>query len=263
MNSLAALADPTRRRIVEALARGPLASGEIAGRFAVSAPAISQHLKTLRAAKLVRVRREAQRRIYELDKEGIDALAVWVDELRQFWSTRFDALDAALRKPVSPAAPAKSGKRLLPGPMDRVWAHLTDTKLLPAWFGKDSHIEPRQGGEVRLSGGHIRGTVTQWQPPHKLIYTWNVFKDGDGPEAVSAYPESYPTFELAACGKDVVLSFTHFPILDRFIPQNAMGWHTMLDMLEATLRGEKVEDRAVYSRKNAAVYGVDLNKLAR
>lgn len=98
MNGFAALADPTRRRIIETLARGPLSSGEIAGRFDISAPAISQHLKALRAAKLVRVRVEAQWRIYELDKEGVDELASWVDGLRHFWTDKLDALDASMRK---------------------------------------------------------------------------------------------------------------------------------------------------------------------
>lgn len=151
----------------------------------------------------------------------------------------------------------------LPGPVERVWSHLTDTSLMPVWFGSDSVIEPHQGGVVRLLGGHIRGIVTQWQPPRKLVYTWNVFNPDDLPDAVSAYPESYPTFELETRGDDVVLSFTHFPVLERFVPQNAMGWHTMLDILAATLRGEKVEDRAVYAKKNAGLYGVDLGNLAR
>lgn len=82
MNSFAALADPTRRQIIEALAQGPLSSGEIAGRFEISAPAISQHLKALRVARLVRVRVEAQWRIYELDKDGVDNLVAWVNELK-------------------------------------------------------------------------------------------------------------------------------------------------------------------------------------
>ena len=60
-------------------------------------------------------------------------------------------------------------RRVLPRPIERVWAHLTDTRLLPSWFGEDGRIEPRQGGAVRLAGGHIRGMVTQWQPPKKLI----------------------------------------------------------------------------------------------
>ena len=154
-------------------------------------------------------------------------------------------------------------KRLLPGPIDKVWAHLTDTSLLPTWFGEDSSIEPRRGGTVRLLGGHIRGTVTQWQPPHKLIYTWNVFGPEDGPDAVSTYPESYPTFELETQGDRVALTFRHFPILERFIPQNAMGWHVMLDILETSLHGKQPEDRSVYARSAAAFYGVDLNNLQR
>src|SRR5215475_9867307 len=98
MESFAALADPTRRRIVESLAAGPLSSGEIAGRFKITAPAISQHLKTLKAARLVRVRAEAQRRIYELDPDGIDEVAGWVEHIKRYWAGRLDRLDAALKE---------------------------------------------------------------------------------------------------------------------------------------------------------------------
>ena len=97
METLDALADPTRRHIIETLARGPRSSGEIAGLFAISAPAVSQHLKRLQKARLVRVRAEAQRRIYELDRQGVDELEQWVTGLRQFWADKFDALDSALR----------------------------------------------------------------------------------------------------------------------------------------------------------------------
>jgi uncharacterized protein YndB with AHSA1/START domain len=153
--------------------------------------------------------------------------------------------------------------RTLPGPIEKVWAHLTEPALLPGWFGADSSIAPRAGGTVRLMGGHIRGVVTQWQPPKRLVYTWNVFGPDDPADAVSAYPESYPTFELDARGGDVLLTFTHFPVVERFIAQNAMGWHTMLDILDATLRGETVPTRPATMTKNAALYGVDLNNLAR
>jgi DNA-binding transcriptional ArsR family regulator len=98
MDSLTALADPTRRRIVEALAAGPLSSGEIARRFTVSPPAISQHLAVLKGARLVRSRAQAQRRIYELDREGVDEVAAWVGQLKAFWAPRFDRLEAQLRK---------------------------------------------------------------------------------------------------------------------------------------------------------------------
>ena len=71
MDSLTALADPTRRQIVEMLSRGERASGDIAARFEISAPAISQHLKVLREARLVQVRVEAQRRLYAIDPDGL------------------------------------------------------------------------------------------------------------------------------------------------------------------------------------------------
>ena len=98
MRSLNVLADPTRQRIVEMLAMGALSSGEIARRFDVSAPAISQHLKTLRDAKLVRVRAQAQMRFYELDREGVEELADWITRIRSFWSAKLDALEQELRK---------------------------------------------------------------------------------------------------------------------------------------------------------------------
>ncbi|MCP5412521.1 MAG: winged helix-turn-helix transcriptional regulator [Alphaproteobacteria bacterium] len=95
--ALAALADPTRQRIVEMLAAGPLPAGDIAGRFKLSPPAISQHLKTLKEARLVTVRPVAQKRIYELNPEGVDELAQWVTRIRAFWNPKLDALEAALK----------------------------------------------------------------------------------------------------------------------------------------------------------------------
>jgi uncharacterized protein YndB with AHSA1/START domain len=159
--------------------------------------------------------------------------------------------------------PCVTFTRTLPGPIERVWSFIAEAKHLPAWFGADSSIEPRVGGAVRLMGGHVRGVVTQWQPPAKLVYTWNVFGPDDAPDAVSAHPESYPTFELVAKDGQVTLTFTHFPVLQRFVPQNAMGWHTFLDMLDASLHGEAVLERGAYMKKNAKLYGVDLDKLAR
>jgi DNA-binding transcriptional ArsR family regulator len=98
VDSFIALADPTRRRIVEALAAGPLSSGQIAARFPISAPAVSQHLKALKSAGLVRVRSEAQRRIYEIDPDGIEAVAGWADGIRRFWSARLAGLEAELSR---------------------------------------------------------------------------------------------------------------------------------------------------------------------
>ena len=100
MDALAALADPTRRRIVELLARGERSAGDLVDQFDVSGPAISQHLKALREAGLVQVRADAQRRIYALDPAGLAEIDAWLESVRGFWNPRLDALERELRKPT-------------------------------------------------------------------------------------------------------------------------------------------------------------------
>ena len=90
-NALAALADPTRRRVFEQLRSGPKPVGRIAGVMPVSRPAVSQHLKVLREAGLVSERRDGTRRIYEIDRKGLGALRHWLD---QFWDEALDAFRA-------------------------------------------------------------------------------------------------------------------------------------------------------------------------
>ncbi|MCI0394983.1 MAG: metalloregulator ArsR/SmtB family transcription factor [Chloroflexi bacterium] len=99
MDTFAALADPTRRKIMELLARyGQLAATEISEQFPVSAQAISQHLKILREAKLVQVEKRAQQRIYRINPEAMLELEAWARQLRQLWNQRFDALDRILQQ---------------------------------------------------------------------------------------------------------------------------------------------------------------------
>lgn len=102
MNPMEALADPTRRRIVEILSEGELSAGAICSRFEMSAPAISQHLKVLRQAQLVTVRAEGQRRIHGLDPAGIREIEVWLNHMKRFWNRSLDALEAELRKSEEP-----------------------------------------------------------------------------------------------------------------------------------------------------------------
>lgn len=87
METFTALADPTRRHIVEMLSAGELSAGEISRRFEMSAPAVSQHLKALKAAHLVRVRIDAQRRIYALDPAGLAEVDAWLQRVRRFWGS--------------------------------------------------------------------------------------------------------------------------------------------------------------------------------
>ena len=99
MDAFLALADPTRRRIIESLADGEAPFGDLAGQFAMSRPAVSQHLKVLREAGLVAVRKDAQRRIYRLNPEGLDELDRWLGKVKRFWGPRLDDLERALEEP--------------------------------------------------------------------------------------------------------------------------------------------------------------------
>lgn len=98
MDRFVALADPTRRRIVELLGSGEQAAGAIGANFQVSPPAISQHLRTLREAGLVRVRSDGQRRLYSLDPAGFAEMHAWFETMRRFWSGSLDALERELSK---------------------------------------------------------------------------------------------------------------------------------------------------------------------
>jgi DNA-binding transcriptional ArsR family regulator len=94
-NALAALADPTRRRVFERLKSGPRPVGAIARGMPVSRPAVSQHLKALKEAGLVADRPEGTRRIYFIDPHGLGALRKWLD---QFWDEALAAFQAEVEK---------------------------------------------------------------------------------------------------------------------------------------------------------------------
>ena len=91
-NQFAALADPTRATIVETLAVRPMAVGELAALLPVTRPAVSQHLKVLKEAKLVRVSAEGTRRIYAIDPAGLGQIRAWLD---RFWDRSLAAFAAA------------------------------------------------------------------------------------------------------------------------------------------------------------------------
>ena len=98
MEALAALADPVRRELVDLLTRGELAAGELAGRFPVSRPAISRHLRVLREAGLVTARAEGRRRLYALDPRPLREIDDWLEPYRDLWAQRFDALDTEIAR---------------------------------------------------------------------------------------------------------------------------------------------------------------------
>ncbi len=89
-----ALADPTRRAVLDLLRRGSQPAGQIASAFPVSRPAISKHLRLLRRAHLVREHREGRNRVYQLNPEPLRAVDSWIEQYRVFWTANLNSLKA-------------------------------------------------------------------------------------------------------------------------------------------------------------------------
>ena len=89
---LRALADESRRTVLEALAEGPATAGELAALLPIARPGVSRHLRVLREAGLVDVRRQAQRRIYSLRPQPLAEVDDWLGRYRALWEQRLDAL---------------------------------------------------------------------------------------------------------------------------------------------------------------------------
>jgi DNA-binding transcriptional ArsR family regulator len=114
-----ALADPTRRRILELLAAGERSAGELAAEFAISRPGVSRHLRVLRESGLVRSRGEGQRRLYSVDPAPLAEVQEWLTRYREFWAQRLDALDTEVwrgRRAAGPGAGPGGGAAAVPAP---------------------------------------------------------------------------------------------------------------------------------------------------
>jgi DNA-binding transcriptional ArsR family regulator len=103
--TFAALADPTRRRVVELLRKKPRRAGELAAAFKMSPPAMSRHLRVLRRTNLVQedsLEDDARVRLYRLRREQFAALRGWLDEVEAFWAEQLDAFKAHAERTRKP-----------------------------------------------------------------------------------------------------------------------------------------------------------------
>ena len=112
-DTLVALADETRRSILKQLASGEARVTEIAAPFDISLNSVSKHIRLLERAGLVRRRIAGRDHFLALDPKPFDELSQWMLRTREFWNTRLDVLEAALRADDAVAAAAKSSKRTL------------------------------------------------------------------------------------------------------------------------------------------------------
>lgn len=103
MDAFEAIADPTRRGVLELLRQQERAAGELGEAFPqLTQPAMSRHLRILREAGLVNVRRDEQRRVYSLRPEGLAELDSWIAKYRPFWAVKLDALERHLDSKARP-----------------------------------------------------------------------------------------------------------------------------------------------------------------
>jgi DNA-binding transcriptional ArsR family regulator len=96
--ALRALADESRRTMLETMARGPVTAGELAALLPIARPGVSRHLRVLREAGLVDVRQEAQRRIYSLRPQPLAEIDQWLGQYRALWESRLDALQTEIAR---------------------------------------------------------------------------------------------------------------------------------------------------------------------
>jgi DNA-binding transcriptional ArsR family regulator len=108
-----ALADPTRRAVLDLLRQGHQPAGQIANAFPVSRPAISKHLRLLRRARLVREHRVGRHRVYRLDPEPLRSVDHWLNDYRLFWSGKLAGLKSFLESPdhATPVSHRKQSKQ--------------------------------------------------------------------------------------------------------------------------------------------------------
>lgn len=107
-----ALADPTRRAVLDLLRRGSLPAGQIAREFPLSRPAISKHLRLLRRARLVRAHRTGRQRIFELNPEPLKSVDAWLSHYRVFWQSQLANLKNFVE---AEHAKETSGRRIVAG----------------------------------------------------------------------------------------------------------------------------------------------------
>lgn len=188
--ALNALGDPTRRAIFERLADHPSAVGELARAFPVSRPAVSQHLKALKDAGLVVDRPDGNRRIYQVDPDGVAALREYLD---QFWSRSLAAFKQAVEEPKKEismsAGTVDTAVRSwveVGAPVDRAFRVFTEQ--IGTWWDPTHHLlegelaemvfEPFAGGNVYDRG--VDGSECRWahvlayEPPHRFVISWDV-----------------------------------------------------------------------------------------
>ncbi len=265
MNIFYALSDPTRRKILELLAsQGQLTATQIYGQFEISPPAISQHLKVLRQAGLVKMEKRAQQHIYQINPQAVLSVEDWSKHLMQQWNQRLDKLDEVLsveKKKIAETGRNKKMekelviKRTFDAPRELVFKAWTNSKLVSQWFSPTGFTNPiaeidgRLGGKLYIvmhgpSGTDydydmpIRGTFTEYDPPRRLVFTNQGIFDEHGKPQLDTICEV--TFTELGDKTEMTLHITLVkvtPSAEAAWGGAEQGWNQTLDKLAECLVG--------------------------
>jgi uncharacterized protein YndB with AHSA1/START domain/DNA-binding transcriptional ArsR family regulator len=252
-----ALADPTRRRMMEMLAEQECRVTELAAPFAMSLPAVSKHLRVLENAGLLKRRRLGREHRLELDPAPIREAMRWIEQYRKFWRTRSTTWPP-ISKPLTNPNPKKTKEekmnatttpdqtlhvtRLIKAPRARVFAAWTTPEIMK-WLGGDgcqvvdAAIDLRPGGEYRfqVKGKHgdteIYGTYREVKAPSRLVFTWQ--------GTCGACPtDTLVTVDLTEKNGGTEVSITHEGFADAENRDGHNdGWTVSLRRLETALLG--------------------------
>ncbi len=235
-----AIADPSRRRILRLVAERERSAGDIAEHFAVTRPAVSQHLTALKRAGLIEERRQGTRRLYRARPQGL-AAARWF--LEAFWDGRLARLEHQVEEAgVPPAGPMSerlsvTRRAFLAAPPTTVWAFLTDPQRMGRWMGRSAELDPTAGGRYRVEvvpGEVAAGVFLEVDAPHRLAHTWGW--EGDG--AAVPVGTTLVSYELTPVPGGTLLRLEH-----RLLPglastgSHSRGWEHYLERLAAVAAG--------------------------
>ncbi len=243
-----ALADPTRRAVLQRLRHGPAPVGELAAPFAMALPSFLQHLRMLEASGLIRSRKQGRVRTCTLEPLALQRAEQWLQEQRIQWEARLDRLEEVLEHPHKEAAMEHAPveytlTRVLRAPRSRVFAMWSDAQRLRQWFGPANfHVEAVQAefapggawlchlrmGEAVYSTGGVYKEIT---PEQRIVMTQH-WLDADGTPG----PETTITVTFADQDGGTLLTFHQTGFLSQDMRHShEEGWGETLARLEQTL----------------------------
>lgn len=236
---LRALADPTRRCILDLIASSEMAAGELARHFDVSHPAVSQHLAVLREAGLVEVRKDGTSRFYRARPAAMTPAKLFMEA---FWDERLRQLAAATGEPpLIPEQITIEKEVLLAAPISDVWKLLTAPDMTNKWIGVSASIHAVVGGPFRVEivpGNFAVGEVLEVDKPHVLSHTWSW--EGDRGSSLGTASTTV-TWTLIPTATGTLLHLAHRSLPDmNSATTHGNGWNHYLERLSRLAAGRRV-----------------------